>query len=517
MEPSHQELVIGDHPLTIEDVVKVARHKNIKVSLSKKTQKNIEKARKVVDDIVDNEKIAYGITTGFGMFKNKLISTDDVKTLQKNLIRSHAIGTGSYFSEEIVRAAILIRINSLSHGYSGIRLEVIESLMNLLNFGIYPYVPAKGSVGASGDLAPLSHLMLVIMGEGEVIVDGKRRDAEEILQSNGIEPIVLEAKEGLALNNGTSFMTGIACLNVFDAELLSKSYDLVLALSLEGLAGTLAAYEKRVHQLRPHQGQIDCAKNVYDILHDSKIISSYNRQERVQDSYSLRCAPQVHGAAKDSIAHVRKVVEVEVNSTTDNPLIFSDKNEAVSAGHFHGEPISMAMDFLSMAVAELGNISERRQAKMLDINHSEGLPAFLTDSERAGLNSGYMIAQYTSAALVAENKVLAHPACVDSIPTSANQEDHVSFGTTAARQAREIINNVFDIMTIEAMMAAQALEYRGPEHMAKGSRFLYEMIRVRVDVLEDDRILYQDLQLLKPDFKSGRILNSYQDKFHKLA
>ncbi|RJQ35361.1 histidine ammonia-lyase [Candidatus Parcubacteria bacterium] len=517
MEPSHHELVIGDRPLTIENVVKVARYKNIKISLSKKTIKNIEKARKVVDDIVDGEKIVYGVTTGFGMFKNKVISSDDVKTLQKNLIRSHAIGTGSYFSEEVVRAAILIRINSLSHGHSGIRPVVIEALINLLNYGIYPYVPAKGSVGASGDLAPLSHLMLVIMGEGEVIVDGKRQSSEEILQANGIEPIVLEAKEGLALNNGTSFMTGIACLNVYDAELLSKSYDLVLALSLEGLAGTLAAYEERVHKLRPHRGQMDCAKNVYSILHDSKIISSYNRQERVQDSYSLRCAPQVQGAVKDSIAHVRKVVDIEINSTTDNPLIFNDDNEAVSAGHFHGEPISIAMDFLSIAVAELGSISERRQAKMLDIANSEGLPAFLTDSERAGLNSGYMIAQYTSAALVAENKVLAHPVCVDSIPTSANSEDHVSFGTIAARQAREIINNVFDILTMEAMLAAQALDYRGPEHMAEGSRFLFDMIRVRVEVLEDDRILYKDLQALKPDFKSGRILNSYQEKFGKLA
>jgi histidine ammonia-lyase len=517
MEPSHHELVIGEHPLTIEDVVQVARHKNIKISLSKKAIKNIEKARKVVDDIVDDEKIVYGVTTGFGMFKNKVISPDDVKTLQKNLIRSHAIGTGSYFSEEIVRAATLIRLNSLSHGYSGVRLNVIEALIDLLNYGIYPYVPAKGSVGASGDLAPLSHLMLVIMGEGEVIVDGKRRESEEILQANGLNPVVLEAKEGLALNNGTSFMTGIACLNVYDAELLSKSYDLVLALSLEGLAGTLAAYESRVHKLRPHQGQMDCAKNVTNILHDSKIISSYNRQERVQDSYSLRCAPQVHGAAKDSIAHVRKVIEVEVNATTDNPLIFHDANEAVSAGHFHGEPLAMVMDFLSIAIAELGNISERRQAKMLDSANSEGLPAFLTDSERAGLNSGYMIAQYTSAALVAENKVLAHPACVDSIPTSANQEDHVSFGTIAARQAREIINNVFDIMTIEAMLAAQALEYRGPEHMAKGSRFLFDLIRVRVEVLEEDRILYKDLQVLKPDFKSGRILKAYQEKFSKLV
>lgn len=516
MKSNHHELVIGDSLLTIEDVVSVARQKDVTVSLSDNARQKIESARKVVTDVVEEQRVVYGVTTGFGMFKTKAISSDDVQALQKNLMRSHAIGVGAMFPEEIVRGAMLIRLNSLSHGHSGVRLEVIEQLITLLNLGIYPYVPCKGSVGASGDLAPLSHLVLVMMGEGEVIVDGKRVPAKGILQEHGLKEIVLEAKEGLALNNGTSFMTSMACLNVYDAEMLAKYSDLVLALSLEGLSGTLAAYEERVHALRPHEGQKNCASNIRSILNGSDIMAGYDRLVRIQDSYSLRCAPQVHGAAKDTITHVRKVVEIELNSVTDNPLIFPEDNEAISAGHFHGEPIAMAMDFLSIAVSELGNISERRQAKMVDSSQSDGLPAFLTDPDRAGLNSGYMIAQYTSAALVAENKVLAHPVSVDSIPTSANQEDHVSFGTTAARQAGEVIRNVFDVILMEAMMAAQAVEYRGTEGMARGTSFLHGMIRKKVEPLGEDRILYIDLQSLKPDFESGHMLHEYERAFGKL-
>ncbi|PIR06549.1 MAG: histidine ammonia-lyase [Candidatus Komeilibacteria bacterium CG11_big_fil_rev_8_21_14_0_20_36_20] len=513
---TENQLQIGEHPLGIRDVVKIAKNKKIKVVLSNKAKDKILKSRAVVENIVRDKKAVYGVTTGFGMFKNKFIAAEEVKNLQKNLIRSHAIGTGDYFSEEVVRAAILIRLNSLSHGNSGVRLELIESLVQLLNSGIYPCIPAKGSVGASGDLAPLSHLALVMMGEGEVIEGGQRKKCQSVLEKNNINPLVLEAKEGLAMNNGTSFMTAIACLNVTNAEVISQSYDLILSLSLEGLAGTITAFEERVHQLRPHQGQLICASNIRQICQGSKIIASYNQPERIQDSYSLRCSPQVHGASKDALAYVKKIIETEINSVTDNPLIFADDHNALSAGHFHGQPISLAMDFLSMAISELGNISERRIAKMVDSNNSEGLPSFLIDKDKGGLNNGYMIAQYTAAALVAENKVLAHPVCIDSIPTSANQEDHVSFGTIAARQCQEIINNVFDILTIEAMLAAQAVEYRGEQDMAAGTRLVHDCIREKVPHLEDDRILYLDLESLRPDFKEGRILEIYQSKFGNL-
>lgn len=516
MEPNHKGLVIGNEPLKIEDVVRVARNKDIEVSLSQKAKDNILKSREVVENIVKEKKIVYGVTTGFGMFKNKFIAAGDVKTLQKNLIRSHAIGTGDCFPEEVVRAAIFVRLNSLSQGHSGVRLELIETLLKILNKGIYPYVPQKGSVGASGDLAPLSHLALVLMGEGEVIEDGQRAPANLALEKNGIKAIEFDSKEGLAFNNGTSFMTAVACLNVFDAEVLAKSYDIILAMSLEGLAGTVAAYQERVHKLRPHQGQINCAANVRKILEGSKQIESYDREVKIQDSYSLRCAPQVQGASRDAIDYVKKVVETEINSTTDNPLIFLEDGATISAGHFHGQPISLAMDFLSMAIAELGDISERRCAKMLDSSNNDGLPAFLTDKEGAGLNSGYMIPQYTAAALVAENKVLAHPVCVDSIPTSANQEDHVSFGTTAARKCREIIINVFDILSIEAMFAAQAIDYRGVEKISSGTKLVHDKIRSIVPRLEEDRILYKDLEALRPEFRQGSILIEYENKFGAL-
>lgn len=509
------QITLGEH-CTVDDVAAVAWNKEIKVVISDQNRQVIEKSHQVVKDITENEKVVYGVTTGFGMFKNKFIGKDKVSQLQTNLIRSHAIGTGEPFTEAVVRAAIFIRANSLARGNSGVRLKLIESLVNLLNNGIYPYIPSQGSVGCSGDLAPLSHLTLAMMGEGEVFDNGLRRPSAEVLSRHNLQPIVLEAKEGLAMNNGTSFMTAIACLNLVEGERLSKSYDLILALSLEGLSGTLAAYEDRVHQLRPHQGQITVAANVRQIAQGSRILAEYDQARQIQDAYSLRCAPQVQGAVKDTINYVKGVVEIEINSTTDNPLIFSETGEAVSAGHFHGQPISFVMDFLSMALSELGNISERRCAKMVDKANSEGLPAFLIDEDKGGLNSGYMISQYTAAALVAENKVLAHPVSIDSIPTSANQEDHVSFGTIAARQCSEIIQNVFGILAIEAMQSAQAVEYRGVERMSAGTKFVYDLIREKVRHLDHDRILYPDLESLKPEFAEGRILAKYEEKFGKL-
>ena len=415
------KLIIDNGFLSIDDVVKVAKDKNVKVVLSEEVKQKIVQSRAVIEGVVSGQRVVYGVTTGFGSFKDQFIGPDKVKELQLNLIRSHAIGTGDPFSEEVVRAAILIRAWSLSRGNSGVRLEIINILLALLNNGVYPYIPAKGSVGSSGDLAPLSHLTLVMMGEGEVFVDGQRISAQAVLSRYNIQPVVLEAKEGLAMNNGTSFMSAIACLNVYNAELIAKSYDLIFSLSLQGLAGTIDAFQERVHALRPHQGQKDVAANIVNICEGSPIINNYDKNKRVQDSYSLRCTPQVHGASRDVITYARKVVAIEINSITDNPLVFFEDNQVISAGHFHGQPISMVMDMLSIAMCEFGNISDRRIAKMLDKNNSDGLPAFLIDADKAGLNNGYMIAQYTTAALVAENKVLAHPVCVDSIPTSANQ------------------------------------------------------------------------------------------------
>lgn len=497
--------------LTIEDLVKVARNHE-RVVLDDGAVSKIGKASEFVQGLVDQNEVVYGITTGFGQFKNVTIDAKDTKVLQENLIRSHATGVGEPLDEEVVRALTLVRINSLIKGNSGIRLLVVESLINLLNNDIYPYIPEKGSVGSSGDLAPLSHLVLVIMGEGECIVEGKRVSADSVLKEKGLEPISLYAKEGLALNNGTSVQTGVGALAVFDANNLAKLFDISLAMSLESMMGSLKPYQSKVHKLRPHPGQIKVGENIEAICRNSEIIKSHKDCDRVQDSYSLRCAPQVHGASRNGIMHVYEVIEREINSVTDNPLLFPEDNDVISAGHFHGEPIAQVMDYLKINVSELANISERRIAKLVDPACSEGLPAFLIPKDQAGLSSGFMIMQYTAAALVSENKVLAHPASVDSIPTSANQEDHVSMGTIAARQAREILKNAYSVLCIEFLSAAQALDFRKPLSAGDGTMAAYEKIRDDISMVSKDRILYRDIEKIQS--KLDDILETVEEKIN---
>lgn len=491
MTSSH--LSLDGKSLTIEDIAQVAYDHSITVTISEDVQSQIKESRQVIDKVVAEEQVVYGVNTGFGSFKDQVISHDDVERLQLNLIRSHAIGVGPMFSEPEVRAAMLIRANSLVRGFSGIRLETIEALLNLLNHHIYPFVPQQGSVGSSGDLAPLSHLMLVLIGEGEVIEDGKRTETAPILKKKNITPVTLSYKEGLALNNGTAFMTAVAALNIYNARRIIDWSDKALAMSLEALRGTLDAYSEAVLNVRPHPGQLATGAAVRSLCEGSQLLGPNNDYQDVQDSYCLRCAPQVHGSVKDVFSHVASVIEVEINSTTDNPLVFP-QGMVKSGGNFDGQPISLAMDNLAIAMSELGTVTERRIAKFMDRHNNNDLPAFLIPPEQAGLSSGFMIAQYTAAALVAENRVLSHPVSNDSIPTSANQEDHVSFGTIAARKCRDIINNTEKILAIELMSAAQALDFRKPLTPGKGVAQIHATIREKVPFLKEDVILYKELE-----------------------
>lgn len=482
------------HDLTIEQIKRIARDHE-EVSIDQGARSRLQASRDFVDRLVSQDRVVYGVTTGFGQFKNVTISKDQVRELQENLIRSHATGVGRPLSREHVRASITVRINSLLQGHSGVRPIVIDTLVAFLNKDIYPYVPSQGSVGSSGDLAPLSHIILVMMGEGEVIDrEGKRAPSLYTLQASGIAPLALMAKEGLALNNGTAIQSGIGSLALYDAMQLAKIFDVSLGMSLEVMMGTLAAYQERVHALRPHPGQIACAKNVRALCQNSGIMESHKDCGRVQDAYSLRCAPQVHGASRNAMEHISEVMHREINSVTDNPLLFPEDNDAISAGHFHGEPVAQVMDYLKIAVAELANISERRIARLVDPALSEGLPAFMIAPEQGGLSSGYMIPQYVAAALVSENKVLAHPASVDSIPTSAGQEDQVSMGTIAARQAADMVENARQVAAIELMCAAQGADLRAPLTLGAGSAAAYRAIRSQVPTLRKDRILYTDIE-----------------------
>jgi len=446
-------VIIGSKMLSIEDVVAVARH-DAKVAF--KDHEKVRSSREWVDNAVHEGKVIYGITTGFGAFKSVKIGEDQTLELQQNLIRSHASGVGEPFVEDVVRAAILLRAHSLAQGFSGIRPVLIEKLVELLNKKIYPYVPSQGSVGSSGDLAPLCHIALVLTGEGECLHNGKRVPSKKVLSKKKIEPLMLAAKEGLGLSNGTNVQTAVLTLAVHDARILIESADIIAALSVEVLGGSRTPFHPLISKVRQQVGQIECAENMSRILLESPLIESHKNCGRVQDSYSLRCIPQVHGAVRDTYFHVKSIVEREINAVTDNPLIFEDEYLCLSGGNFHGEPIAIAADILKIAMCELGNISERRTAKMVDPATSEGLPAFLVPPGLSGLHSGLMIPQYSAAALVSENKVLAHPASVDSIPTSANQEDHVGMGTIAARQVAKIIENVRNVLAIELLNNSQA-------------------------------------------------------------
>jgi len=477
--------------LTIEQVVAAAQG-YAPVALTQAARRRMQRSRRWVEQAVKERDVVYGVTTGFGWFQNISIPQEKLRQLQRNLILSHCSGVGEPLEEEVVRAMLVLRANALAKGFSGIRVSTVESLVEMVNRRVHPVVPAQGSVGASGDLAPLSHIAAVLIGEGEARFQRRRMTGARAMKLAGLKPVILEAKEGLALTNGTQAMAALGVLALSDAQILADTADIAAAMTLEAVKGKTMPFAARVHALRPYAGQSRSARNIRSLVKGSKLVDGVDDDTRgkVQDSYSLRCAPQVHGASRDAFSFVRKALETEINSATDNPLILPDDEVAYNAGNFHGQPIALPLDFLGLAVAELGSISERRTAKLLDRNHNYGLPPFL--AAHGGLESGLMIAQYTAAALASENKVLMHPASGDSIPTSANQEDHVSMGTIAARQTREIVRNVRQILAIELLCAAQALDARR-ERPGNRTRQVYEAIRAVVPELKGDRSLSSDI------------------------
>ncbi len=509
-----KKVYVDGETLTIEDVVAVARH-NAKVEIPKKVRDKVKKCRCFLERLVKEKRVVYGVTTGFGALGNITIPPRNMKELQSNLIRSHSTGVGKPLDRDIVRAMMLLRVNTLAKGYSGIRLETLETLVHMLNESVHPIVPEKGSVGASGDLAPLSHMTLVLMGEGQAEYKGKLMSGREALRKAGIQPVKLDVKEGVALNNGTQLMTALGTLAVYDAERLVKVAEVATALSLEALRGISDAFDEKVHRARPHSGQITSAHNIRLLTAGSKLITSGEKATKrgmyPQDPYSLRCAPQVLGAVRDAIGYVRKVVETEINAATDNPLVFAEDEMCLSGGNFHGQPVALAMDILGTALTTVGNIAERRTARLIDENLSRGLPAFLIyEKAKKGVQSGFMTVQCTAAALASENKVLAHPASVDSIPTSANFEDFVSMGPTAARKAIEILHNVEYIVATELLCAAQGVDFRDPEKLGKGTKAAYSLVRKRVPPLKKDRPMYKDIETLKDLIRSGDLLNAME-------
>jgi len=492
------EVVINGESLTFEQVISVAYGKpdEPRVALSDEAKVNVNRCAAAVEALLDRGEIAYGITTGFGAFKDKIISRAEVELLQRNIVVSHAVGVGHPFDTPTVRAIMLIRANTLARGYSGIRLSTLELILEFLNRGVHPIIPEKGSLGASGDLAPLAHFACVLIGEGEAEFQDERLRGAAALEKAGLRPVTLAAKEGLALTNGTTVMTAVGMLETWKAKRLADVADVAGCLSLEALNGTVSAFDERIHALRPHPRQIDCARHLREILAESEFVRGYD-PANIQDAYTLRCIPQVHGACRDAVAYAEWLLELELNSVTDNPLIFAneslEKIEVISGGNFHGEPLALAFDYLTIALSELGNISERRTMRLTDeASNAHILPAFLTDN--GGLNSGFMIVQYTAAALCTENKILSHPASVDTIPSSANVEDHVSMGATAALKMRQVAENLESILAIELLCAAQAVDFRRraigqDKKLGKGTRAVYESIRKQVPFVEKDMYL----------------------------
>ena len=486
-------LLLNGNDLCLEDIYRVA-YEFEKVELLPEAIEKVNKCRAYVEKIISENKAVYGLNTGFGKFSNIRIPKEQIEELQENLILSHATGVGNYLSIAETRAVTLLRINVLAKGFSGIRLQTLQALIDLLNARVHPCIPEKGSVGASGDLAPLSHLALVLLGKGKAEFKGNLLSGEQALKQAGLKPVKLKAKEGLALNNGTQVMTGIGALLLLKAENLCKVADICAGFSIDALLATPDAFDKLIHQVRPHKGQIESAENIYALLENSELRHSHQYCENVQDAYSLRCTPQVNGAVRDALRYVRTTLETEINSATDNPLIFFEQDKVISGGNFHGEPIAFACDILGFTVSELGNISDRRTEHLLNPALNRGLNPFL--APRPGLDSGYMIAQVTATALISENKVLAHPSSVDSIPTSANQEDHVSMGTISAVKARTIIDNTAYVLGIELMVAAQALDTR--KHQSSDViQAIKSEIRKNVAFLKKDRIITDDINNMK--------------------
>ncbi len=498
-----RHVTLDGESLKIEQVVAVARF-HAKVSLSPKTFARIDESRALVDRIVAEGRTVYGISTGFGEFSKITISSDKSAQLQENLILSHCVAVGEPLNEETVRAMMLLRANALSKGNSGIRRALIETLIGMLNKGVHPVIPEQGSLGASGDLAPLAHMALVLLGRGEATYRGKRMSGAEAMEKAKLPTFHLLAKEGLALINGTQCMTAIGTLAWYDLNRAAQLADITASLTMQALTGLLSAFDPRIHAVRAHNGQALVAKNMRTICEGSASMER-NRTLRVQDAYALRCIPQVHGAVRDALAHVRKVLETELNSVTDNPILFLDDESVISGGNFHGEPIALVMDYLSVAASELANISERRMERMVNPALSNGLPAFLAPD--GGINSGYMICQYSAASLVSENKVFAHPASVDSIPSSANQEDHVSMGTTAARNCRRIVNNLYSVLAFELMAAVQGIDLRKTCELSPAQQSAYDKVRAVVPFYAKDEEIHPMIEAMNKLIRSGAIEN----------
>ena len=510
-------VVLTGADLTVFDVEAVARH-GAHAVLDEHARGRVQEARDVIERLVAEGAVVYGVTTGFGALADRTIAAADVERLQENLLMSHAAGVGDPLPRDVVRAMLLLRANTIALGHSGARPEVIDRLLDFLRLGIHPVVPAQGSVGASGDLAPLAHLSLPLIGRGQVEIRGRVMPAREALAEAGLEPLTLGPKEGLALLNGTQLMSALGALLLADADRLVRTASTVAAMTVEAMLGTDVAFSAAYQLARPHPGQIAVAAELRTLLRDSGLQTSHHASpHKVQDPYSLRCIPQVHGAVRDALDHLRRVLDIELNSATDNPLVFPGGGVAdpsalatggglvISGGNFHGEPIALALDFAKLAISELGSISERRTALLLDPHLNGGLPAFLAPA--SGLDSGLMILQYTAAALASENKVLVHPASADSIPTSANQEDHVSMGPIAGRHARTVLAHVEQILAIEALCAAQALDLRLATmpgvHAGTGVRAAHDLVRARATHVDEDREPGPDLAAATALVQSG--------------
>lgn len=507
-----RQIIIDGNSLSLQNVEAVA-YQQAQIKLSPECIEKVTKCRQYVDKVIAEERVVYGLTTGFGKFSTVTIPKENIAELQVNLIRSHATSLGEPYSIPHTRAIMLLRINVLAKGHSGIRLETLQTLVEMLNRNVHPIVPMRGSVGASGDLSPLSHLVLPLLGEGEAEYNDKVMSGAEAMQAAGITPVELAAKEGLALNNGTQVMAAIGVLGLLEAQRLCMQADIIAAASIDALKGTPNAFDPLIHNLRPHPGQTVSASNLFKLLENSPLRASHLHCENVQDAYSLRCTPQVHGAVRDALGYVKSVLEVEINSATDNPLIFPDEDKVISGGNFHGEPLALALDTLAIAISELGSISERRLEQMLNPALSRGLSPFL--AQRPGLDSGLMIAQLTAAAMVSENKVLAHPASVDSIPTSANQEDHVSMGSVSAIKFLQVARNVSSALAVELIAAMAALDQREFKS-SPGIESVKALVRTRIEPLGKDRILYPDLNSALDLITEGKLIDAVTDAGTKL-
>jgi histidine ammonia-lyase len=494
-------LELDGQALSLEEVAAVARGR-AGVSLAASARARMGESRGIIERIVAEARVVYGVNTGFGKLSDVTIAPEELSALQLNLVRSHACGVGPPLSEEETRAMVLLRANVLAKGLSGTRPVVADTLLSMLGRGVVPVIPEKGSVGASGDLAPLSHLALCCIGEGEAFYGGERLPGGEALRRAGIEPLRLEAKEGLALLNGTQALTAVGALALERAERAARAADVAGAMSLEALKGTPAAFDERIHRARPHRGQVEVAARLLELLRDSEIRESHRENDpRVQDAYSLRCMPQVHGAARDALRHVRAQVETETGAATDNPLVFADSGEVISGGNFHGAPLAIALDYAAIALVHLGNIVERRIDRLTHPDKNEGLPPFLTT--QAGVASGFMVAQIAAVALLNECKVLAHPASTDNLPTDGGKEDHVSMGMTAATKLRRVVENIETVVAIELLAGAEGLEHRAPLLPGRGVQRAYEVVRAHAPRLVADRPLAPDFERIADALRRG--------------